>query len=158
MDTKNVIAEISLSAAVIILYGLFFIHDPQIAENKKVINNKNEISKNSEAPSLEQNEEVVLKTGKYGMYITYNGKNSSVKYIKKDYDEITLQDVMDVLKGKKPKNTSIIKEINEEISIRKGKYGPYVFYKTKTMKRPKFISMKGVSKSDITLDWVMNKI
>ena len=59
MDTKNVIAAISLSAAVIILYGLFFIPDPQIAENKKVINNKNEISKNSEAPSLEQNEEVV---------------------------------------------------------------------------------------------------
>ncbi len=59
MDTKNVIAAISLSAAVIILYGLFFIPDPQIAENNKVINNKNEISKNSEAPSLEQNEEVV---------------------------------------------------------------------------------------------------
>ena len=59
MDTKNVIAAISLSAAVIILYGLFFIPDPQIAENKKVINNKNEILKNSEAPSLEQNEEVV---------------------------------------------------------------------------------------------------
>ena len=103
-------------------------------------------------------ENVVLKTGKYGMYINYNGKNSSVKHVKKDYDSITLEDVLDVVKGKKQANKSIIKEINEEISIRKGKYGPYVFYKTKTMKRPKFINMKGVSNSDVTVEWVMNQV
>ena len=103
-------------------------------------------------------ENVVLKTGKYGMYINYNGKNSSVKHVKKDYDDITLQDVLDVVKGKKTTNKSIIKEISDEISIRKGKYGPYVFYKTKNMKRPKFINMKGVSNSDITVEWVMDKL
>ena len=103
-------------------------------------------------------ENVVLKTGKYGMYINYNGKNSSVKHVKKDYDDITLQDVLDVVKGKKMTNKSIIKEISDEISIRKGKYGPYVFYKTKNMKRPKFINMKGVSNSDITVEWVMDKL
>ena len=103
-------------------------------------------------------ENVVLKTGKYGMYINYNGKNSSVKHVKKDYDDITLQDVLDVVKGKKTTNKSIIKEISDEISIRKGKYGPYVFYKTKNMKRPKFINMKGMSNNDITVEWVMNKI
>ena len=92
------------------------------------------------------------------MYINYNGKNSSVKHVKKDYDSITLEDVLDVVKGKKQANKSIIKEINEEISIRKGKYGPYVFYKTKTMKRPKFINMKGVSNSDVTVEWVMNQV
>ena len=103
-------------------------------------------------------ENVVLKTGNYGMYINYNGKNSSVKHVKKDYDDITLQDVLDVVKGKKTTNKSIIKEISDEISIRKGKYGPYVFYKTKNMKRPKFINMKGMRNSDITVEWVMDKL
>ena len=55
MEPKNVIAAISLSAAVIILYGLFFAPDPQ--EIKKIQEEKKEIVENSEAPSLEQNQD-----------------------------------------------------------------------------------------------------
>ena len=57
MDSKNVIAAISLSAAVIILYGLFFAPPPP---NPDQINNeKNKIEQSgSEAPSLDQNVEV----------------------------------------------------------------------------------------------------
>ena len=36
MDSKNVIAAISLSAAVIILYGLFFAPEPDPSRIKKV--------------------------------------------------------------------------------------------------------------------------
>ncbi len=57
MDTKNVIAAISLSAAVIILYSLFFLPTPQ---NTKVVQTEqNKISEkdSTEAPSLEQNDE-----------------------------------------------------------------------------------------------------
>ena len=54
MDTKNVIAAISLSAAVIILYSLFFQPDPAVikqnlAEQKKIENN-------TDTPSLDKNE------------------------------------------------------------------------------------------------------
>ncbi len=59
MDTKNIIAAISLSAAVIILYGLFFAPEPQTLDQKKVLQEKNEVVQNSEAPSLEQNEEIL---------------------------------------------------------------------------------------------------
>ncbi len=55
MDTRNVIAAISLSAAVIILYGLFFA--PQSPDPKQVTNNdqnKNNLQLN-EAPKIEQN-------------------------------------------------------------------------------------------------------
>ena len=57
MDSKNVIAAISLSAAVIILYGLFFAPPPP---NPDQINNeKNKIEQSgNEAPSLDQNVEV----------------------------------------------------------------------------------------------------
>ncbi len=55
MEPKNVIAAISLSAAVIILYGLFFAPSPE--EIKKIQGEKKEIVQNSEAPSLDQNQE-----------------------------------------------------------------------------------------------------
>jgi len=56
MDTKNVIAAISLSAAVIILYGLFFAPPPP--DPKKIQTKKNTITETSEAPSLDQNEKI----------------------------------------------------------------------------------------------------
>ena len=57
MDSKNVIAAISLSAAVIIIYGLFFAPPPP--DTIKINNEKNNIVEStSEAPSLDQNVEV----------------------------------------------------------------------------------------------------
>ena len=56
MDTKNIIAAISLSAAVIIFYSLFFQPDPQTI--KQNIDKKTITEKNSEAPSLDQNENI----------------------------------------------------------------------------------------------------
>ena len=57
MDSTNVIAAISLSAAVIIIYGLFFAPPP--SDPKKINNEKNNvIESTSEAPSLDQNTEV----------------------------------------------------------------------------------------------------
>ncbi len=55
MDTKNIIAAISLSAAVIILYSLFFAPTPQ--ERKQIQSEKNITSESTDAPSLEQNEQ-----------------------------------------------------------------------------------------------------
>ena len=56
MDTRNVIAAISLSAAVIILYSLFFAEPPNtktnLAENKK-------IEQNTDTPTLDQKETLV---------------------------------------------------------------------------------------------------
>ena len=57
MDTKNIIAAISLSAAVIILYGLFFA--PSTQNSKKINDDKNIISQNSEAPKLEIEENII---------------------------------------------------------------------------------------------------
>ena len=62
MDTKNVIAAISLSAAVIILYSLFFAPPPanqKQMQSDKNINSKTIINDNdTDAPSLDQSEEV----------------------------------------------------------------------------------------------------
>ena len=57
MDSKNVIAAISLSAAVIILYGLFFAPEPQQIQEIQD-NQKNELVQNSEIPKLVETKEV----------------------------------------------------------------------------------------------------
>ena len=55
MDTKNVIAAIALSSAVIVLYSLFFI--PKQTQNQNLAEKK-KIEQNSDTPSLEQKETV----------------------------------------------------------------------------------------------------
>ena len=58
MESKNVIAAISLSAAVIILWGLFFIPEPQKLNQIQNNDTKSQISDSKETPSLEVSEEV----------------------------------------------------------------------------------------------------
>ena len=56
MDTRNVIAAISLSAAVIILYSLFFAEPPNTKVN---LAEKKNIEQNTDTPSLDQKETLV---------------------------------------------------------------------------------------------------
>jgi DNA topoisomerase-1 len=93
-----------------------------------------------------KNNDVMLKKGKFGLYLTCNGKNFSIKGIKKSEEEITLSDVEGILSGKKSSNPNVLKILNENLSIRKGKYGPYLFYKKKTMSKPKFYSLQQLFK------------
>jgi DNA topoisomerase-1 len=79
--------------------------------------------------------DIYLKTGKFGIYITWGDKNISLKTIKKDFNEITFQDIKPFL------NQTLIRKINENVSIRNGKYGDYIFYKTNKMKTPKFFKL-----------------
>ena len=51
MDTRNVIAAISLSAAVIILYSLYFAPPPI---TKEQLAEKNKTEQTTDAPSLDQ--------------------------------------------------------------------------------------------------------
>ena len=58
MDFKNVLAAISLSAAVIVLYGLFFAPSQEEIKKIELKEQKNKINKKSEAPKLVENEEI----------------------------------------------------------------------------------------------------
>jgi len=85
--------------------------------------------------------DVHVRDGKYGLYISYNGKNYSIKGLKKSMDELKLDDVIDILSGKKSANPNVLKILREDLSVRRGKWGPYLFYKTEGMKKPKFLKM-----------------
>ena len=57
MDSKNVIAAIALSSAVIVLYSLFFV--PEQSTTKQNLAEKNKIEQNTDTPSLDEKESLV---------------------------------------------------------------------------------------------------
>lgn len=100
--------------------------------------------------------DVLLKSGPYGKYIKHNGRNIPIPpgLKSKKMSDITLSTVMDLLNqpegGGEIKDGSIIREFSKDISIRMGKYGPYIQYKTAKMKKPKFVSLKKVKGIDMS--------
>ena len=57
MESKNVIAAIALSSAVIVLYSLFFV--PEQSSSTKNLAEKNKIEQNTDTPTLEEKETLV---------------------------------------------------------------------------------------------------
>ena len=57
MDSKNVIAAISLSTAVIVLYSLFFM--PERVPSEQDLTDKNKIEQSSDAPTLDKKETLI---------------------------------------------------------------------------------------------------
>ena len=56
-------------------------------------------------------------------------------------------------------NKNILRHLNADFSIRKGKYGSYIFYKTEKMKKPQFLKLKfkGFAGVDGDKFWYMNR-
>ena len=105
MDTKNVIAAISLSAAVIILYSLFFA--PAVVDQKDISNDKNTTSENSstDAPSLVQDQETIkisrndaLKENKRVLFENDKIKGS-ISLIGSSIDDLTFKNYTNTLNG-----------------------------------------------------------
>tara|TARA_B100001059_G_C17828491_1_gene583044 strand:- start:1060 stop:3399 length:2340 start_codon:yes stop_codon:yes gene_type:complete len=101
--------------------------------------------------------DVILKKGKFGLYVSYDSKNISLKKINKHESKITLEDVKAIIKNNSA-SKNVLKTLNEAASIRQGKWGPYVFYKTDKMKKPRFIPIKNIAWKDIDLDWIYDNL
>jgi DNA topoisomerase-1 len=104
-------------------------------------------------------EDVFVKTGKYGPYIQCGTKTVSTKSLGKSIESITLEDALVLLNpevcGDKssenlgtqsrappaPKNPNILRILNSDISIRKGKYGAYIYYMPADAKKPEFFQL-----------------
>ncbi len=105
MDTKNVIAAISLSAAVIILYSLFFA--PAVVDQKDIQNDKNITSENSttDAPSLVQDEEIIKISRNEALkendrILFENDKiKGSISLIGSSIDDLTFKNYTNTLNG-----------------------------------------------------------
>ena len=81
--------------------------------------------------------DIILKEGKFGKYVNWDNKNISIKSLG---NNITLETIIPMLTAKNP---NIIRELEENLSIRKGKWGPYIFHKRSGKKKPDFLKLNG---------------
>jgi len=89
-----------------------------------------------------KNFDLKIKTGKYGNYFEYGTTRVSIKEWKRPISEMDYNTAVKLLDEKETTSSTILRTINTELSIRNGKYGPYVFFKTEAMKKPKFYPLK----------------
>ena len=117
-----------------------------------------------------QGQPVTLGTGPYGHYVqvgkefdkerknqdkkdciaTLTEKSKPIHKSLKDYtakplSEFTLADAIELLEGKNTvveESTKIMRQLNDTMSIRRGKYGCYVYYRPTPTATPQFISLK----------------
>jgi len=83
--------------------------------------------------------DVILRKGKFGLYITWGENSKTLKELgNRPIENITLDEVKKYLE----EGSSLIREINYNLSIRKGQKGDYIFYKTSKMKKPLFFDIK----------------
>jgi len=92
--------------------------------------------------------DVLLKKGKYGFYVCWDNNKKAITTTATDMDgsNIVLADVIKMIESdaatkETTTKETIVREVSKDISIRKGKYGEYIFYKTSKMSKPKFIAL-----------------
>jgi DNA topoisomerase-1 len=83
---------------------------------------------------------IILKKGKYGLYMTWGKNTKNLKELgNRPIESIRYEDIEKYLE----QGSNMVREISSSISIRKGTKGHYVFYKTLKMKQPTFHSLQG---------------
>ena len=83
--------------------------------------------------------DVIIKKGKFGLYVTWGENSKTLKQLgNRPIENITFEEIRPILE----EGSSLVREINTNISIRKSKKGDYVFFKTDKMKKPKFFDLK----------------
>ena len=127
-----------------------------------LLNNEN--NKTTEETSynlgkFEQND-VILKNGKFGLYITWGTNSKSLKgFGKRSMESITLEDVEPYLN----KESNVLRTITPFLSIRKSARGDYIYYKSAKMRKPCFHSLSGFEPDykmcdiDILKSWIREK-
>jgi DNA topoisomerase-1 len=108
--------------------------------------------------------DVILKKGKFGLYISWDNNSKTLKELgNRPIENITFEEVKKYL----DEGSNIIREISNNISIRKGPKGDYIFYKNTKMKKPTFFDIKSfttelgedykICDKNILKSWIENK-
>lgn len=103
---------------------------------------------------------VFLKNGKFGFYAQWGEKTRNLKeFSKLAMEEVTWDKVLPLLE----EGTPILREINKDVSIRRGPKGNYIFYKPPKAKKPMFLSLSGFENDftscniEIIKSWIREK-
>ena len=84
-------------------------------------------------------DDVIIKKGKFGLYISWGKNSKTLKELgNRPIENITFEEVRKYLE----EGNNLIREINSNTTIRRGPKGDYLFYKTSKMKKPQFYDIK----------------
>ena len=120
--------------------------------------NKNSIGKY-------KGQDLFIKKGKYGIYAQWGKETKSLKE-NFEFLEINQIQYIDVIKYldkdslDPTKPIGLVRDLNNNLSIRTGKYGDYIFYKKPRAKKPEFYKLNGFNtdhkKCDkiLLLNWI----
>ena len=111
-----------------------------------------ELCESEESPlGIYKDLELHIKKGKFGYYLQYGVNRVSLSSYTEPIKELDYEKALKIIEGQDG-NRIILREINTDLSIRNGKYGPYIFFKTSSMKKPKFFPLKKCPYSYETCD------
>ena len=99
---------------------------------------------NARVLGMHNDKEVYIKSGKYGKYISWDKVSVSIEQL--EDKDISIEEAVRLITEKQSSNSegkpsSIIRKIDDCSSVRRGKYGDYVFFKKPGWKNPKFIKL-----------------
>ena len=99
-----------------------------------------------------QNAPVYLKKGKFGYFLECGELRKSLNTVKINVPikEIKIEDAVTILNDRASEGNSLVRRISNDLAIRKGKYGDYIFYKTEAMKKPQFLKLNEFNDDYIT--------
>jgi DNA topoisomerase-1 len=135
-----------------------------------VVDEKGNIDMGGIKLGIYEGEQIILKRGKYGLYFVWGEQKKSLSGVfpkSKNPSTIMYHDIVKIIEtsrcgdvncsggsaggdggtsetiGNKIAIKGMVRVLTDEISIRNGKYGDYIFYKTSLMKNPTFLKIKG---------------
>jgi DNA topoisomerase-1 len=135
-----------------------------------VVDEKGNIDMGGIKLGIYEGEQILLKRGKYGLYFVWGEQKKSLSGVfpkSKTPSTIMYHDIVKIIDssqcggansvvggggdvggtsetiGNKIAVKGMVRVLTDEISIRNGKYGDYIFYKTSLMKNPTFLKIKG---------------
>ena len=149
---------------------------------EQIVNEKGSIETGGIHLGIYDGQDIVIKKGKFGLYFTWGDHKKSLSGVfpkSKNpetirYDEIVklidtslvrVDTHADVQKSEDATQEIILTKgmvrfITKDISIRNGRFGDYIFYKTTEMKNPTFLKIKGFKEDyktcslDILIEWI----
>ena len=112
-----------------------------------------------------QEKKIHIRTGPYGIYLEWGDVRKTLGSMEEaetviSWSTFSLETAIEYLEdicNKKDKTseegentTGILRILNQEMNVRKGPYGNYIYYKTSTMKKPIFINTNTFSGNTLT--------
>ena len=153
---------------------------------EQIVNEKGTIETGGMHLGLYDGVDIVIKKGKYGLYFVWGENKKSLSGIfpkSKNPETITYHEIVKIIEAslvcadagaaasdaeqtntKKVQETiapkGMVRFITKDLSIRNGRFGDYIFYKTAEMKNPSFLKIKGFKEDyktcslDILIQWI----